>query len=217
MNKSDKYYLKEGRLELSMLDEEEYGEKGLFNNLEFEHTRRLRDVCKKNQQKPQQALKVSNDIYNTLHTMGQFLTKMEPQPVSAPIKKSMNLAKSQKLEQIASSIRVQELELSTQISKQKHFNSLSISEVDQIKEINKAVNIGSVERNQVDIEFIQIEGQRPFIKSDEVTKRESNTLDQNHIDDILTSFFKIKETQYTCSKDLKRHIDKHIMEIKNYE
>lgn len=306
MNKSDKYYLKKGKLELSMLDEDEYEHtiepiinskpRDLFNNLEFEHTRRLRDIHKKEEQRPQQLLKVSKEVYNTLHTMGKFLTKIEPQVSNVPTKKSMNLAKAQKLEQIASSIKVQEIELPPILNKQSDSTSLNISNTEQnTNEIEERVNLSSIESDEVAREYTQVKDRREeshpirtntdelettdvhshhpnqevYRETDETIGRgneieeqiessykevsqmavlsnelvnsmedkqkinpikaektideflnsseESSGLDQNNIDHIVASFFKSNEPQYAFSKELKKHIDKHIMAIKNYK
>ncbi len=126
MNKSDKYYLKQGKLELSMLDDEEdelelrnslhtTPKKDLFADLEFPHTKRMRENRSKQVRAKEAKLKVTQDIYNTLHTMGQFLTKADEGEVEevkvVPPKKVMNAAKAQKLEQIASTLKIQEIEL----------------------------------------------------------------------------------------------------------
>lgn len=111
MNKSDKYYLKSGKLELSMLDDEEdtvpvvqaESKKELLDQLEFEHTKRLR---KKSLTQPK--LKVSREVYHTLHTMGQFLTGQDEKSTMAEPKKTIISAKEQRLQKIASSIQVQE-------------------------------------------------------------------------------------------------------------
>lgn len=158
MNKFDKYYLKKGKLELSMLEDEENEDVGdLFKNDGLEHTKKFEEVCEKTQQKPEETLKMNKDIYNTLHTMGKILTKIEPQISNVPIKKSMNLAKAQKLEQIASSIKVQKIELPPITSKENALKSLYISKADQIKEVNEMVNIPLIDRNQIKVESIQRE------------------------------------------------------------
>ena len=126
MNKSDKYYLKQGKLELSMLDDEEddgvlknsretSSKRELFADLEFPHTKRLKEDRMKPSRTKESKLKVTQDIYNTLHTMGQFLAKadegeVESTKVVQP-KRNINTAKAQKLEQIASTLKIQELEL----------------------------------------------------------------------------------------------------------
>lgn len=315
MNKSDKYYLKKGKLELSMLEDEENeyaaeskrkDEMGdLFKNFGFEHTKRFGEVCKKTQQKPEETLKMNKDIYNTLHTMGQFLTKIEPKISNVPVKKSMNSAKAQKLEQIASSIKVQKIELPPVTTKENPLKSLHISKADQIKEINEAVNIPPIDRIQIKTESTQRESKETFsdtrridtaaleelainldyrrqevedeemaevlseeqAKLEEASKRErdieaqieaaykqasqmvvssneeamkeylkikpieieehlnrllhksegDSILDQESIDKILSSFFKSKEVEYTLSRGLKKHIEKHITAIKNYK
>lgn len=307
--------------------------KDLFRNLEFEHTKRLREV----RQKPQQTLKVSKDIYNTLHTMGQFLTKMDmPQGANIPIKKSMTSAKAQKLEQIASSIRVQEIELPPTVTQEERMSVLSISKADEIKEMNQPIKLPIVEKEKVLIEqvenlgdtkkinlakleamAIELEYSRPEVQQEqmeqqiqvsqqeerinledevqdffsvndegipksyeeiELEKEErldgisvwendieaqiefsykqvtqgilqdqdivmsiedglrmkptegegepnslSNesemrrTLDQNSIDNIVSSFFESKQPQYAFSRELKKHIEKQITAIRNYK
>lgn len=316
MNKSDKYYLKKGKLELSMLEDEENeyvadskreDETGdLFKNFRFEHTKRFGEVREKTQQKPEETLKMNKDIYNTLHTMGQFLTKIEPQISNVPVKKSMNSAKAQRLEQIVSSIKVQKIELPPVTTKENPLKSLYISKADQIKEINETVNIPSIDRTKIKMESTQRESKETFsdtrridtaeleelaihldyrrqevedrqmvealseeeVKLEEALKRErdieaqiesaykqarqmavsnneeiisieeclkikpeiedhlnklldksegESILDQDNIDKILSSFFKSKGIEYTFSKELKKHIEKHITAIKNYK
>ncbi len=126
MNKSDKYYLKQGKLELSMLEDEEDelelrnsiqrpSKKDLFVDLEFPYSKRLKDNSLKTLRAKEPKLKVTKDISNTLHMMGQFLTKSdegEIDPVKVvPPRRSINTAKAQKLEQIASTLKIQEVEL----------------------------------------------------------------------------------------------------------
>lgn len=102
MNKSDKYYLKAGKLELSMLDDDDdikqvmqdSSKKDVLNNLEVEHTKRLRH---KQKVEAQPKLKISREVYNTLHTMGQFLTRQDE-----------TISKEHKLQQIASSIKIED-------------------------------------------------------------------------------------------------------------
>lgn len=57
MKASQQYYFREGKLELSMLEDEEDNE---ISSQSF---------------KDKPVLKVSEDVYETLHTMGQFLTQ----------------------------------------------------------------------------------------------------------------------------------------------
>lgn len=156
MNKFDKYYFKKGKLELSMLEDEEHEDVGdLFKNKGIEHTKRFAEVSEETQQKLEETLKMNKDIYNTLHTMGKFLTKIEPQISNVPSKKSMNLTKAQKLEEIASSIKVQKIELPPVTGKENALNALYISKADQIKGVRETVNIPSIDRNQMKMESIQ--------------------------------------------------------------
>ncbi len=121
MNKSDKYYLKQGKLELSMLEEDDEDlmsintrsqleSKKALLDVEFPHSKRLKQTLTK-----EPKLKVTQDIYNTLHTMGQLLVKAdEPETPavnkSTITKKVITSAKAQKLEQIASSLKIKNVE-----------------------------------------------------------------------------------------------------------
>lgn len=140
VNKSDKYYLKAGKLELSMLDDEdvtiqveqEDEKKDLLSDLEFEHTRRIRQKATLMQPK----LKVSRDVYNTLHTMGQFLTRQDEAYTMTDTKKNIISAKEQRLQKIASSIKVQTEEILPPLPKE-GFN-LYHSKEDEIKTLDNA-------------------------------------------------------------------------------
>lgn len=74
MNQSDKYYLKQGKLQLSMLDEEDELE---IIDLEFPQTKQIKETRSKQVCTKEVKLKITQEIYNNLHTMAQFLTKNE--------------------------------------------------------------------------------------------------------------------------------------------
>lgn len=100
MNKSDKYYLKCGRLELSMLEDEDdvaevvqnSNKNGLLNKLEYKQTKQ--DEKRREQQvaEIQTELKVSEDVYNTLHTMGKFLTGQEEMSATSEVKQENKMS-----------------------------------------------------------------------------------------------------------------------------
>ncbi len=106
MNKSDKYYMKHGKLELSMLDsddDEEFSlqnseenniKKDMFFDMEFPHSKKIRE-------KKETKVKMSKDIYSTLQNMGQFLVKSE----------EADIARAQKLAQIGLTLKVEDMEL----------------------------------------------------------------------------------------------------------
>lgn len=314
MNKSDKYYLKRGKLELSMLDDEEHTcvvdsiekkeSKDLLLNFEMDRIERVKKVSKKSQQKSQQTLKINKDIYNTLHTMGQFLTNKEQQVPNRSVKKSIKIVKGQKLEQMASSLKVQDIAISPVVTKEDLSTSLPISEADQIKKTNEIVNMPIVDVNQIKGSVIEkeeslsdtrridtaqlekmainLEYRRPEVDKQlieekavkaqkkinkvlygdqeieaqiesayneanqfmmtyqEVVATEENPnikkidlddypnslghplaqgsiLNQGYIDSILATFFKPVEPQDAFSRELKKHIEKHIITIKNYD
>ena len=361
MNKSDKYYLKQGKLELSMLEDEEDelelknsiqrpAKKDLFVDVEFPHSKRLRDNSLKTSRSKEPKLKVTQDIYNTLHTMGQFLAKsdegeIESVKVVSP-KRSINAAKAQKLEQIASTLKIQEIELppktveknetveqGSELSKKEEmpFESLSgerlkekitvgIPKQEQLREeiletaeilrdeINAEINEllaeekeletcsqssmqeeegqpfkdsvqieeviqeeviqeeviqeeviqeeviqeeivqeeivqeeivqeeivqevknetlegvfhNEVERSAIEREIEQVYPSENDLvdkeKKDRVVAENAKDLKQNHIDEIIKSFFGKSTHQYPFAKQLKKHIDKQIASIENYE
>lgn len=312
MNKSDKYYLKQGKLELSMLDDDDdeielrnslqtTPKKDLFVDLEFPHTKRIRENRTKSVRAKEPKLKVTQDIYNTLHTMGQFLTKTDEgeaeEVKQVPPRKPINAAKAQKLEQIASTLKIQEIELpprtinrdqvieavenkegipfeSIPIDKQKEEitgilpNREVIANKDQ-ETINTLQEEITAEINELLAEEKELEGYQEAItevlvenvlneeelaNSKEVEARakpmtvvsaiekevqqvyyganhlEDNKvfleqkeedpnkdLKQSHIDEVLKTFFGNVTPRYTYAKELKRHIDKQIAAIENYE
>lgn len=65
MNKFDKYYLKEGKLELSILEEDIEENEYVVDELSSINPQKGREP----------RIKLTEDIYNTLHTMGKLLTK----------------------------------------------------------------------------------------------------------------------------------------------
>lgn len=75
MNQSDKYYLKQGKLQLSMLDEED--DELEIIDLEFPQIKQIKETRSKQMCTKEVKLKITQEIYNNLHTMAQFLTKNE--------------------------------------------------------------------------------------------------------------------------------------------
>lgn len=314
MNKADKYYLKQGKLELSMLDDEEdeleWGstphttpKKDLFADLELPHTKRMKETRSKQVRTKEGKLKVTQDIYNTLHTMGQFLTKTEEpeevEPKTLLPKKVMNAAKVQKLEQIASTLKIQEIELPPRaqikenteevvgINEKTPFKSIPIEQhqeeitgivpgqstiakdegihtlqeemiteikalLDEEKELERyeevksqlvTESIPSSVQKAVDIP-INKEHKEEIISITEVSAIEKEVqevyyggnylqedklliepekedphkeLKQKQIDEILGTLFGDITSKYGYEKELKRHIDKQIAMIKNYQ
>lgn len=152
VNKSDKFYLKQGRLELSMLDDEnddssvvsgQNDQKGADEQFLFEHTKRRRQQRSSGIPK----VKVNNDIYNTLHVMGQLLTKNEENSNNGlPIKKPVNTAKVQMIEQLANNVKVQDMTLPPMPSKEKRLQNVSITKADEIHETAVNISLGSSDK-----------------------------------------------------------------------
>ena len=259
MNQSDKYYLKKGKLELSMLDEEEAdyvamprrnsGQKGI----ELEHRKGFSKVSRTEQQKPQQTLKVSKEIYNTLHTMGQFLTKIEPQASSMPAKKdcldSLSISKADQIKEINEAVTMPLIKRKP-IDRAKGLSDTRRIDVAELKKMAIGLEYRSQELNEASKKERDIEAQieasykeasQMMLSNNEVAvcmeeylnmkpkgldeslnklddlSDKDHMLNQNNIDNILDSFFGNKESQYIFSKELKDHIEKHIVAIKNYE
>lgn len=155
MNKSDKFYLKQGKLELSMLDDDDDDDDSfsaskqknldddsheqIDTELLFPHTKRRRDSRVSNSPK----VKVSSDIYNTLHVMGQLLTKNDDTTNSLPVKKPVNAAKVQMIEQLASNVKVQDMTLPPMPSKEERLLNVSITSADEIRETGVDISLFS--------------------------------------------------------------------------
>lgn len=191
MNKSDKYYLKQGKLELSMLDDDDDevfvatngpAQKKVVNKVEeqrlFEHTKRLRDV----KDNKQARVKVSQEIYSTLHTMGQYLTKNDDKEVnSLSAKKPMNAAKAQLIEQLASSVKVQDMTLPPMPSKEERLLSTSITRADEI--IEKTVDISLSGKNNKQLQAYDENGEpqeeeRKWYKLEKEAERQDDAIDE---------------------------------------
>ncbi len=186
MNKSDEYYMKNGKLELSMLDEneeDEYSKKELFSEIEFPHSKRIRD-------RKEIKTKVSKEIYSTLQNMGQFLSKNE----------ETDKTKTQKLDQIGSSLKVEDLKIPSK-TPDKVFKDNSLFE----KEIETL-------DNKVDILNRDTESLDNTLKS----INQDYELNQNQIDEILINHFGRIRANYPDAKVLRAYIDEQISKIQNY-
>lgn len=185
MNKSDKYYLNQGKLELSMLDDEDdeidqlntpkTNNKNVLEQFEFEHTKRLRDKKKTGQAK----IKVSKEIYSTLHTMGQYLTNVEDDQKSSTnsnlgVKKNINSAKTQMLEQVASTIKVQEVSLPPVVKRQEQPKNMEITKADDLTATGKDTAI-FIDRKQEQTISQQDEAQALGVRENQDSK-ENNIL-----------------------------------------
>ena len=190
MNKSDKYYLKQGKLELSMLDDDDdevfiapnkSAQRKMASKIDeqnlFEHTKRLRDI----KDNKQARVKVSQEIYSTLHTMGQYLTKNDDKEVnSLPAKKPMNAAKAQLIEQLASSVKVQDMTLPPMPSKEERLLNTRITRADEI--VEKTVDISLDGRNykrlQENEENGELQEERKWYKLEKEAERQDNAIDE---------------------------------------
>lgn len=188
MNKFDKYYLRQGKLELSMLDEDddkkvEQREKVVLPH-EEDDSKEVREPC----------IKLTEDIYNTLQTMGKFLTEKEEETVDQ--------------------IKIEEVLGSTMQASSKRYDYLVNGEV--VKSV-QAPNTKSVPPI-INFEEI-IKGDTRF-KNEAIFEDdnyEDRQLAQNSIDQILVEYFGEVNPHCDYTRRLKQHIDKKIALIKNYQ
>lgn len=80
MNGSDKYYFKQGKLELSMLDDEEELTSKEYTKEDDSGSSSKNSEAENNLSNLRQDLKIDQEIYQTLHAMGKFLTKKDFKP-----------------------------------------------------------------------------------------------------------------------------------------
>ena len=199
MNKSDKYYMKQGKLELSMLDsddEEEFfiqepikeQKKDLFADMEFPHSKKIRE-------KKETKVKMSKDIYSTLQNMGQFLVKSE----------EADIAKAQKLAQIGMTLKVEDIELPPrEVNKVPQANidieqvkitnenesENSVSNITQVQDkpalesMSRAKDIGLVEHISRDVGISVAQN---------ISQDQSTSQDQNTSTDVTTQAISVSE------------------------
>lgn len=204
MNKFDKYYLRQGKLELSMLDEDddkkvEEKEKTILSS-EEDHNVEAREP----------RIRLTDDIYNTLQTMGKFLTEKEEETVD-----------QRKIEEVLGS---------TMKVSSKRYDCLVNGEVVksvQAKQLEEAVEF--TKNNVVEsrakavptiINFEEsIKGVTKFKREAifEEDNYEEKQLAQSSIDQILLDYFGEVNPRSEYSKQLKEHIDEKIALIKNYQ
>lgn len=168
MSFSKEFYFKEGKLELSMLDDDYESEP--------EEKRNILEEDKSSESN----LVVSEEVYKTLHYMGKYLTlKEEPS----------------KCENNYESTITKEDEISC--SKDKNIILFTKHEQENKLESGNKQNVCELEKAEDESE----------IKS----------LNQQSIDSILEGYFDKCSTQsYPYAEELKKHIDKQIEAIRNY-
>nr|WP_302598923.1 hypothetical protein [uncultured Cellulosilyticum sp.] len=210
MNKFDKYYLKHGKLELSILDEDD------DEKVEEKHIHHEED----NNETRQPRIKLTEDIYNTLQTMGKFLTKKVEgeDETSLPDEiqeKECSLFNQSKLirPEAIKSIQAKQLEEAV-----KSMYAKVAEEAEDI-ETKIAKPIGLVEkevqlRSHKEEKKSTVSNKKPFIFEEDDEDRQ---LAQSSIDQILLDYFGNVQPQYEYAKRLKRHIDKKIDLIENYQ
>lgn len=202
MNKFDKYYLRQGRLELSMLDEDDdkkIEEKAILSS-EEDHGVEAREP----------RIRLTDDIYNTLQTMGKFLTEKEEETID-----------QRKIEEVLGS--------TMQVSS-KRYDCLVNGEVVksvQAKQLEEAVEFAKnnvVEPSAKVVPTIinfeeSIKGATRFKREAifEEDNYEDQQLAQSSIDQILLEYFGEVNPRCEYSKQLKAHIDEKISLIKNYQ
>lgn len=186
MNQSDKYYLKQGRLELGMLEEEqEESEKPYEENIKV--TSLDSDKKVKHGQKSSSQLKISQEVYSVLHTMGQYLTQEDGDVTNHSID-SPSLAKKQRLE------------------------DMIITEEDQIKDMTRELSV--TPKAPVSPKEMDLTERLEFSVEDTVREFREPKIIQEEIDRLVEGFFHKKIVVSKNLEDLKRHINACIKELK---
>lgn len=217
MNKFDKYYLKQGKLELSMLDEDDEQ----IEENEIHH--------KEDNREPREArIKLTDDIYNTLQTMGKFLTKKvgdegvvdtkkveevlegsEENPIAPKWNKiikreAIKSVQARQLEEAVKSVYAKAAEEAEDIDIKFTKPSMNLEKAITIQEESKEIEKHAAVNVKVPIIF-------------EDGEHEDKELAQSSIDQILLEYFGESKPQYEYAKRLKRHIDEKIALIENYQ
>lgn len=239
MSELNKYYLREGRLELSILDDMEE---------EVESGNDKQPSIKNGESR----VKLTEDIYNTLQAMGKFLTKKEPketlnenatpksieehtipeEPLGeevAPLywnqirgysKHKVNL-QAKELEQVVRSMyeevakQVEDFDLphKTKIVEKESSRVVAKDTVqDEIK--NSANVLNKIERRIVESTAIEAASTKQLTIFEEDDERE---LEQSAIDDLMSLYFGESTPKDDRIKQIKHYIDKQISLINNCE
>ncbi|WP_054739000.1 hypothetical protein [Cellulosilyticum ruminicola] len=204
MNKFDKYYLRQGRLELSMLDEDDdkkvkEREKAILS-LEEDNGVEAREP----------RIRLTDDIYNTLQTMGKFLTEKEEETVNQrkieEVLGSTMQVSSKRYDclvngEVVKSVQAKQLEDVVRAAK-------SNSEISNVKEVSPIINFEEAIKGVTRF-------RREAIFEDD--NYEDKQLAQSSIDQILLEYFGEVKPRCDYTKRLKQHIDEKIELIKNYQ
>jgi len=271
MNTSKEFYYKEGKLELSMLDEEDEevatGASEAQENEQADNGRSENYITLS-----QTDLYVNKDIYDTLHTMGQFLTGQEEADTQrvksdenqydvciskndqiTAIEKEITLSNacddlSREPEQNKEEVPIAKVNEDTDTcpmqSAEPNVTAEQVEEnTSQQVQSTKVVETDLMDEAQQDISgdesneniSIEIQNENSCLKENHVEESKeygfemddsslptvvdsSRILTQQNIDYMLEARFKNKKTShYLYVDELKRHIDKHIEAIINYQ
>lgn len=246
MNKSDKYYLKEGKLELSILDDDEdekeqivqtRGRKDLLQHSKAERGKKRRKVERKVEQ-PE--LTVSKDVYNTLHTMGKFLTKPEQekhtfrtskelkesvgQKASMESKDSMNFKISMDEQKPKDLKKVQDVSQTMDLEKSKNTEESmdtkgtvdTIEQVLALFDLDAVTNLRQNKQTQEEMAVTQKENKaiyKPLLKEDLVLEDDMTVLKQETIDHLVEAFFEemdVTLANHPHLEEVKKHILRQI-------
>ena len=195
MSFSKVYYLKEGKLELSMLDEESY---------ESEREEQKNILDENDSSEPQ--LVVSSQVSKTLHYMGKYLTIKEEE-------KEKNKYESviTKQDEVSHS-KNKKVILFTKTEKDDNLQSVHSG-----NDVILGSETQDVGTQNTDI--AELASEKANDKNDDLSDElsEMKSLNQQNIDSIVEGYFKkCTTTPYQYAKELKEHIDRQIEAIRNY-
>lgn len=221
MNKFDKYYLKQGKLELSMLDEDD--ERQIEVKAEEKEIHHEDD----NIESREARIKLTDDIYNTLQTMGKFLTKKVGDEELVDTKKVEEVLEDEKENPIApkwskiikheaiKSVQARQLEEAVKSVYAKAAEEVEEIDIKLSKPTTMEETVTLQEEPKMEEKQTVVNAKVPVIFED--GDCEDKELAQSSIDQILLEYFGESQPQYEYAKRLKRHIDKKIALIENYQ
>jgi len=242
MNTSKKYYLNEGKLELSILEDYE-DEKGQIIQLRSRRniTNQLGLNTTKRQHKKEcglvpPKLKVSKEVYNTLHTMGQFLTQTEEMhektedglnSLSAQQEKVPITLTEDEISALNGILKL-DIEVAQDLSQEEDISIDVYTYMDSTQKVENILSDApdSMQRQEVTSPNEEISVHHPKLEEekleeDKVLKQNSEDyrLKQKEVDHIVEGYFKDQSfgtPKHTYLVELKKHIEKQIKAIYEY-
>ena len=219
MDKFDKYYLKRGKLELSILDEED---------MVIDST-----IVDKEKVKKVPQVKLNKEIYNTLQTMGKFLTDTSDEASDLQqVKLKKQNKKSNVIAMESTRGSSESIDKSVAIIKKDRMIKSEAIKSTQARELEEAVKAmykkaleqaEEIRHSEAEIAAITEQIMKPINNIQEdihlyeknIFEEEKN-LGQGSVDKILFDYFGETKPKHEEGRRLKQYIDQKIALIENY-